>query len=670
MRRLLGNPILKIIALVLFTALTVILWTNVITFIKYVNLGVYDESGVFNYHNSELSREVYLQSVELEDDIELAIIQYFQSDSEMSEYDLTKNIESIITKQFPDGTNIQFVIKDYNGKVLYSTYTKGRPQIAAIYLESYDDYGFSYYNYGYETVYDENGNVIHDFGEMLMYVSDLENTDVEDSIYGLYLDFYKGNAERYSVLTSMAVSVIGMLILLCWVMASAGYSRKEGPAKLRFYDKIPLEIFLAIYAGLVVLFSALIIWVGEEYDALENYINNIIIPAIIIAAPLVLCFFASIANRIKTNTFFKNTVIWWGLKLIWKILKWCLNKAAVIFKFTSKMFVNVPPILKTVISFGLYCFISVMLFLFIAVESHGYILLWIAFNLIVLGYLCWKAIILHHIKKGGERIYCGDYDTKIDTSIMFLDYKKFAEYLNSVGNGLNAAVEERMKSERMKSELITNVSHDLKTPLTSIINYVDLLKSVDENSPEAEQYLEVLDRQSNRLKKLTEDLIFAAKASSGTEKVNLEKINIPEFIDQAVAEYSERLERSDLTTVVAMKIPQGTVAKGDGRLLWRIMDNIFGNVCKYAQRGTRVYVEATETEKTVSISVKNISKDQLNISADELMQRFVRGDSSRSSEGSGLGLSIARDLAVLQDGVFDITVDGDLFKTTVTLRKN
>ena len=252
----------------------------------------------------------------------------------MSEYDLTKNIESIITKQFPDGTNIQFVIKDYNGKVLYSTYTKGRPQIAAIYLESYDDYGFSYYNYGYETVYDENGNVIHDFGEMLMYVSDLENTDVEDSIYGLYLDFYKGNAERYSVLTSMAVSVIGMLILLCWVMASAGYSRKEGPAKLRFYDKIPLEIFLAIYAGLVVLFSALIIWVGEEYDALENYINNIIIPAIIIAAPLVLCFFASIANRIKTNTFFKNTVIWWGLKLIWKILKWCLNKAAVIFKFT------------------------------------------------------------------------------------------------------------------------------------------------------------------------------------------------------------------------------------------------------------------------------------------------------------------------------------------------
>lgn len=671
MRKLLGNPILKIIAVILFVSMTIILWTNTLTFIKYVNLGVYWESEEFNYYNTEVSHEVYLQGLKVEESVELAMIQYFQPDSGMSEFDLAKNIESIIDKQFPDGTNIQFEIRTFEGDVLYSTYTKGRPQVAAIYLESYDEYGNSYYNYGYETVYDENGNVIHEFGEILMYISDLETTECWDEIYDLYREFDIGRAERYNVLTYMSVCVIGMLICLGWVMASSGYIGKEGPAKLRFYDRIPLEIFVGIYVVIFVLTAAFVHFIGESYDEIEAYVNNLVIPAILVVAPLFLVFFASITSRFKTCTFFKNTVIWWFLKILWKALKWCRHLCVKAFKVLGKVFVQIPMIWRTVLCFGGYFLVS----LFLCLNGFGYgndfsAVLWFAMNIIVLGFLCWKAVILNQIKKGGERIYYGDYDTKIDTSIMFLDYKKFAGYLNSVGNGLNAAVEERMKSERMKSELITNVSHDLKTPLTSIINYVDLLKNTDKNSPKADEYLEVLDRQSSRLKKLTEDLIFAAKASSGTEKVNLEQINISEFVGQAVAEYSGRTDKSDLTVVTAMKISPETTARADGRLLWRIMDNIFGNVCKYAQPGTRVYVETTETEKNVTIAVKNISKEQLNITADELMQRFVRGDSSRSSEGSGLGLSIARDLAKLQDGLFEITVDGDLFKSAVTLRKN
>lgn len=671
MRRLLGNPLLKVIAVVLFVAATFGLWYNVVDFIHYVNLGVYYESDVFDYNNAELCQTVYTQGAKLESSIELEIIKSLQPGSEISEAELKKNIESIIEKQFPDGTNIQFVIRDSTGNVLYSTYTQGRPQVAAIYLEAYDDYGFSYYNYGYGTLYNENGNIIYELGEIVMYVADLETTECWDECYNLYREFGIGRYQRFDILTAMAAYALAMLVCLVWICACAGYSGKEGPAKLRFYDRIPLELFIGIYIVLAILASALIIFIGEEYDEIKAYVNNIVIPAILVAAPLFLVFFASIANRFKTHTFFKNTITWWLLRLVWKIWKRFMQGFGKIFKAAGKVLVHVPMFWRTVLAFGIYCIVSCLLLLdgFSGYNEFS-VVLWFAMNVVVLGFLCWKSVILNHIKKGGERIYYGDYDTKIDTSIMFLDYKKFAEYLNSVGNGLNSAVEERMKSERMKSELITNVSHDLKTPLTSIINYVDLLKNEDRNSPKADEYLEVLDRQSNRLKKLLEDLIFAAKASSGTEKVNLEQVNISEFVGQAVAEYAGKTDKNELTVVTAMKISPETTAKADGRLLWRIMDNIFGNVCKYAQPGTRVYVEATETEKTVTIAVKNISKEQLNISADELMQRFVRGDSSRSSEGSGLGLSIARDLAKLQDGIFDITVDGDLFKSSVTLRKN
>jgi signal transduction histidine kinase len=218
-------------------------------------------------------------------------------------------------------------------------------------------------------------------------------------------------------------------------------------------------------------------------------------------------------------------------------------------------------------------------------------------------------------------------------------------------------MQEQLKAERLKAELITNVSHDIKTPLTSIINYVDLLKK--NTDPERQQeYLEVLDRQSQRLKKLTEDVLESSKASSGNIDVHLEPTSAAEIIDQALGEYQDRLDAADLNVIV--KAADCPPMMADGRLLWRVLRNLPSNVCKYAQPGTRVYINAAPEDKTIRLTMKNISKAPLNISSEELMERFVRGDSSRHTEGSGLGLSIAQSLVELMHGRFSIIIEGDI----------
>lgn len=259
----------------------------------------------------------------------------------------------------------------------------------------------------------------------------------------------------------------------------------------------------------------------------------------------------------------------------------------------------------------------------------------------------------------------GNPETKIDTTGMYRDLREHAEHLNDLGAAVSAAVDQRMQSERFKAELITNVSHDLKTPLTSIINYVDLLKKEPLDNPKALEYLEVLDRKSQRLKKLTEDLVEASKASTGSLPVNLERLGIVQFVGQALGEYEERFQAHNLTAVPTL--PQDELfIWADGRHLWRVIDNLFSNCCKYALEGTRIYLDVTRWEGMVTLSVKNISRQQLNIPPERLMERFVRGEESRTTEGSGLGLSIARSLTELQGGTFRLDIDGDLFKAAVS----
>ena len=272
---------------------------------------------------------------------------------------------------------------------------------------------------------------------------------------------------------------------------------------------------------------------------------------------------------------------------------------------------------------------------------------------------------LQKVRDMGQALAAGDLDAQLDTRKMLPDIRRHAENLNAIGVGMNRAVEQRMRSERLKTELITNVSHDIKTPLTSIVNYVDLLKKED-LPPAAAEYAAVLDRQSAKLKKLTEDLVEASKASTGNVSVSLAPIVVNEIILQAIGDYDERLTKGRLEVVVST-YEGSLMAMADGRLLWRVLDNLLSNVCKYAMPGTRVYVDLGTREERMFLTMKNISQDPLNVSAEELMERFVRGDASRHTEGSGLGLNIARSLMDLMGGTFDLSIDGDLFKAELTL---
>ena len=265
-----------------------------------------------------------------------------------------------------------------------------------------------------------------------------------------------------------------------------------------------------------------------------------------------------------------------------------------------------------------------------------------------------------------DAILSGQTDVHLETEKMPRTLRDHARQLNDLGQAISNAVDDRMKSERFRTELITNVSHDLKTPLTSIINYVDLLKKTGVQDETALSYIEVLERKSQRLKKLTEDLVEASKASSGTLKVSLTQLDFLQLVQQALGEYEEKFLQSGLVTVVSGPETPCTIL-ADGRHLWRVVDNLLGNCCKYAMPGTRVYLDLEHLGDTIELTVKNISRAPLNVPPEQLLERFVRGDSSRTTEGSGLGLSIAQSLTELQGGVFRLEIDGDLFKARVAL---
>ncbi len=263
-----------------------------------------------------------------------------------------------------------------------------------------------------------------------------------------------------------------------------------------------------------------------------------------------------------------------------------------------------------------------------------------------------------------RRIEGGDLDAKVDVNELSFDMKEMGESLNSLGDGLSKAVESSLRDERTKAELITNVSHDIKTPLTSIINYVDLLKKEDIDNEKAKEYIDVLEKKADRLKMLIMDLIEASKTSTGNIELEYMKISFSELVNQCSAEYEDKFAEAGLELVKNIN-DEGALINVDGRRVFRIIDNILNNAVKYAQPGTRVFLDLVKRDDELILSLKNTSKEMLNISADELAERFVRGDRSRNTEGSGLGLSIARNLTELQGGRFEITVDGDLFKVDV-----
>ena len=276
-----------------------------------------------------------------------------------------------------------------------------------------------------------------------------------------------------------------------------------------------------------------------------------------------------------------------------------------------------------------------------------------------------KADGLDLIMDGLKKISDGELQYKIKTDTLTGKQKVMAEYINNIGGGLDAAVENSLKKERMQTELITNVSHDLKTPLTSIINYVDLMKRENPTDPKIQEYLRILDEKSQRLKVLTEDVVEASKASTGNIKLEMNDIDFVEMVQQVIGEFEEKFQEKNLTMMVHFT-DESSIIYADGQRMWRVLENVFGNVVKYAMEGTRVYAEISNRNKKVTFSLKNISAQPLNISADELTERFIRGDVARNTEGSGLGLSIAKSLTELQGGEFKLYLDGDLFKVIIT----
>lgn len=375
-----------------------------------------------------------------------------------------------------------------------------------------------------------------------------------------------------------------------------------------------------------------------------RYLTIMIICALAILA-LVLMFLMSLARRVKTGTLLRNTLCYRALKYL--------------SRFLSKF----PVVWKTVLLCAAYAVLS--LFCIISMNSVA-IVLWAIISLALFTAVCVFDFQFNLISRMTAKIAAGEAGDRVDSEKFFPRLKRHANSINSINDSVAAAVDEKMKSERMKTDLIANVSHDVKTPLTSIINYIDLLKSTNITDPTAIEYIAVLERQSVRLKRLLQDIVEASKASSGCINAALAPIDLRELLEQARAEYSERLEGSGVITVMSVDEDCGCVI-ADGRLLWRVFDNLLSNICKYSQPGTRAYIKAQRHDSSVEISFRNISAEALDIPVDTLMERFVRGDRSRCTDGSGLGLSIAQSLIELQNGRLSLSIDGDLFRAAVTL---
>lgn len=439
-----------------------------------------------------------------------------------------------------------------------------------------------------------------------------------------------------------------VLTLFCffWQMAAAGHWQGFEGIHLTWFDKIPLDLM-----AVGILIPALAIF-GEYYLYSSRLLKALCGTAILC---FVYLFIISFVTRCKAGTVLKNNVIWYVIRLAWKIVK-------TVWRWLCHLVRSIPLIWKTALGIAVVFFLILLFGSYSSMLSLPMVLLYLVLALFTM----YVAIGFVTLQRGARALAEGDYSAPVDTRYLVGEMRRCGDNLNKVQQGVQHAVEERLRSERMKTELITNVSHDIKTPLTSIVNYVDLLKKEEIDNPKAQEYLEVLDRQSKRLKKLTEDLVDASKASSGVMPVDCQPTNVNVLLSQLEGEYEERLQKADLTMIVHPAAGD-PVALADGKLLSRVMDNLMNNIGKYAMPGTRVYAAAAADDHEVTISIKNVSRNELNISADELMERFVRGDSSRHTEGSGLGLSIAKSLVELQGGRFELSIDGDLFRADISL---
>lgn len=557
-----------------------------------------------------------------------------------------------------DLTNYEKIIDDLNepGGLIYHA-TDGKSEVT-------NTNNSNRHYYEIQNVYiliDGKGVLLRPENGYSSYSASLQNTfeEIEEgrkktAIYaaitedGLLSRVERWNSDRAILIKNTIVIILCVLIIVtCFIYLAAVTGRITGDEEVHMtaIDRMYVDISLVLIIGIVALSITQFYNVLNIRYTSENLMKFIMLSltAMVVLAFLTLLF--SIVRHIKNNSFIRYT-------LTYLLLSFIANGLV-------QVAAGGPLMAKSIV--------AIIFLMGLSFYTSKFPLLIIPAAAAAVYYVYIKVRRFQTIQEGLKYAKTGDYDYKISLEGAG-EFKQMAEDINSITSGLKIAVQNEVKSERLKTELITNVSHDIKTPLTSIISYVDLLKREGLNSTNAPKYLDVLDRKSNRLKTLTEDLFEAAKATSGSIEPNFSKLNVNALISQILGELDEKIQESKLNFKVT-KSRDRIYAKADGRLLSRVMENLLSNIFKYALKESRVYIDISETEKEVFISFKNISAYELNIPVDELMERFKRGDESRSSEGNGLGLAIAKSLMEIQQGLLDISIDGDLFKAEIRLLK-
>lgn len=455
---------------------------------------------------------------------------------------------------------------------------------------------------------------------------------------------------RYLVIAVLVSACLAFILSFILLMCSAGHHNGKNGVSPSLLNFVPIDL----YAGIWIWIAFVVLFVGAQF---LNYAwDGATCATVMIFGTFEViwgtAFAMEVMTRLKLGGFCRNTIIYRLLRLIVKIFK-------LISRGLLAVISGIPQIVNNLIAFFGICILE-LIGIMIFCEAEIFVL-WLIEKVILLPVLLYFSLCQARLKEAGEALAEGNMSYKLDTSRMILDQKEHGENLNSIAQGINTAVEERMKSERLKTELITNVSHDIKTPLTSIINYSDLIVNESTDNARINEYAEVLNRQSMRLKKLLDDLLEASKATTGNLDVNLQPCEVGVMLTQTIGEYEHRFEEKGLKLVA--KQPETPVkVQADSRHMWRIFDNLMNNICKYAMEDSRVYLTVERCGGMVNIVFRNMSKYELDISSDELTERFARGDRSRHIEGNGLGLSIAASLAELQNGTMSIVTDGDLFK--------
>ena len=467
-----------------------------------------------------------------------------------------------------------------------------------------------------------------------------------------------------------------ILALLCFIflLCSAGHKNgREGITPSAIHE-IHLDVYTVVVAigaftGLYLAFG----WIGMNQSMI-----NLIVLVVLFAAEVIWCtlYFMELAIRLKMGKWWQNTILYRVFRFFGRFCKR-------VFHGIVKLIRGIPMVWRTALLCLAVCVVEFFGLMLFYNDTDVLLFFWAIEKFILCGAITFVALMCKELQEGSEALANGDLNYKLDTSHMVLSFKEHGENLNRIGEGISAAVEQRMKSEHLKTELITNVSHDIKTPLTSIINYADLIgkevsgdvkdtgdgagtETAQEREQHISEYAEVLLRQSQKLKKLLDDLLEASKATTGNLEVHPEVCDVSVLLSQAVGEYEQRFSEKKLETIV--KQPEETVkVMADGRHLWRVFDNLLNNIYKYAQAGSRVYLNVEHDGQNANIIFRNMSAYPLEMSPEELEERFTRGDRSRHMEGNGLGLSIAKSLTELQKGDMEIVTDGDLFKVVITL---